>query len=315
MAWSTDSKVWLSCALLILAACGDGSGDDDGTAGEGAESGLPTTTASSSQGETDDGISDTGMTDGGDKLDMPAGDDGTAETGDECMQDVDIVFVMDVSTTMGPFLDKLEAEIDVVDQALQALDLPSAPHYGLVVFVDDTLITNAGAPYTDVAQLRTDFETWNNFTSGNSQVASGGSNTTWPENSIDALYLAGSVFQWRAADTTLRMIIHTTDDTFWNGPTTGNGIAIAHGFEETVDLLQSQQIRVFSYAALIGGSCNCEDVSMGWSTPYMGMTSMPEATGGAWFNIDEVLADQISLSGSIDASVIDTMCTPYPPPD
>jgi hypothetical protein len=90
---------------------------------------------------------------------------------------------------------------------------------------------------------------------------------------------------------------------------------IDHGYAETVDALQAGTIRMFSFAALIGGQLGTDDVSMGWSTPYMGMDSIPEATGGAWWNIDEVLAMQVSLSASIDQAVEDSLCEPYPPID
>lgn len=240
----------------------------------------------------------------------PAGDEGT----NMCQQDIDIVFVMDVSTSMGPFLGKLADEILVVDQAIADLGLPNPPHYGLVVFVDDAAILNTGAPYADVQTLRSDFQQWSAFTSTNSQVSGGGSNSTWPENSLDALFLAGAGFQWRAeGDATLRMIIHTTDDTFWNGPTTADGVSIMHGYDEVVGALQDRQIRVFSFAAQIGGSCECEDVTPGWSSPYMGQTPLPEATDGEVYDIDLVLANQLSLSAAIGEAITVSMCDPYTP--
>ncbi len=306
-----------TCLILAAPGCSDdASGEDDVLGSDAADSGIDSgfTSSSGESGEATSSDSSSGSTTGP-LLDLGDSTTGTAETGEVCNEDVDIVFVMDVSTTMGPFLDKLEQEINAVDTALNALNLPSPPQYGLVVFVDDVLISNAGAPYTDVNQLRMDFEMWNNFTASNQQVQGGGSNSTWPENSLDALYIGASTFQWRPAETTLRLIIHTTDDTFWDGPTTGNGVAIQHGYADTVSRLQLEQIRVFTFAALIGGSCNCEDVSPGWSAPYMGMNAIPESTGGGWWNIDEVLANQISLSASIDQAVDDTMCVPYPPPD
>src|SRR5690606_15797206 len=58
----------------------------------------------------------------------------------ECEHDVDIVFVMDVSTTMAGFINMLADEMLAVDAAIQALDLPSPPNYGLAVFVDDALL-------------------------------------------------------------------------------------------------------------------------------------------------------------------------------
>jgi hypothetical protein len=297
-----------ACVVCVF-GCGGTADDTDGS-----------TAASTSLTAADDGLStDAGDTSGGDggmRLDTAQDPTaGTGETGMACNQDVDIVFVMDVSTTMGTFIDELALEISVVDAALQSLNLPSPPQYGLVVFVDDVLIMNAGAPYTDIDQLRADFEMWSTFTASNQQVQGGGFNSTWPENSLDALYLAGSVFQWRPVESTLRLVIHTTDDTFWEGPGNFNAVDVAHSYDETVDALRANEARVFTFGALIGGQCDCEDVSPGWSTPYMGKTAIPDATGGGWWNIDEVLANVVSLSASIDAAVTGTMCTPYPPAD
>ncbi|MBX7081476.1 MAG: VWA domain-containing protein [Nannocystaceae bacterium] len=240
--------------------------------------------------------------------------EGDVDGTDDCAQDIDIVFVMDVSTSMGPVLSKLGDEILVVDEAIAALGLPNPPHYGLVVFVDDAVILGSGGPYPDVASLQQDFVEWAGFTSSNQQVGGGNLNTTWPENSLDALFLGAAAFQWRpAGDATLRMIIHTTDDTFWDGPTTGNGVAIAHGYDEVVTALQDRSIRTFSFAAQIGGECECEDVTPGWSTPYQGKTPLPEATDGAVFDIDLVFAGQLSLSAAIAGAIDDTMCQPYTP--
>ncbi|MEX1369091.1 MAG: vWA domain-containing protein [Nannocystaceae bacterium] len=274
-------------------------------------------TAGSSPTSTEPGTSTEAESTGdpGDKLDVAPGGDMPSITdgGDGCEQDVDIVFVMDVSTTMGPFLDQLATEIIFVDEALDALQLPSEPHYGLVVFVDDAALLNAGAPYDSVATLQQDFMTWSGFTASNQQVGGGNSNSTWPENSLDALVLAASGFQWRPAETTLRLVIHTTDDTFWDGPTTANGVMIQNGYAQTVSALQQQQIRTFSFADTIGGSCACEDVSAGWFTPYMGMAPIPEATAGEVFDIGQVLVGAVSLADALENAVETTMCEPYPP--
>ena len=296
-------------ALACATACAEPRDEQDPT-------GLPPATTepaatASSEGSTAPIDADTS----GGKLDVqPAGDaPNITEGGTTCDQDVDIVFVMDVSTTMGPFLDQLAAEIIMVDEALDAMQLPSEPHYGLVVFVDDAALLNAGAPYDSVATLQQDFMEWSDFTSSNSQVSGVGFNNTWPENSLDAIYLAAAGFQWRPATSTLRLVIHTTDDTFWDGPTTGNGVQIQRGYEETVMALQDREIRDFSFAAQIGGQCECEDVTPGWSTPYMGMLPIPEATGGLVYDIDLVLTGQVSLADALTEAVETTMCEPYPP--
>jgi hypothetical protein len=303
-------KPWL-LPLTLASACSDARDEHDTVA-------SAATTVTTAAGSSDDGpsssaaVADTGML-----LDIGAATNATeadVDGTDDCVQDIDIVFVMDVSTSMGPFLSKLAEEILVVDQALAELGLPNPPHYGLAVFVDDAALLNMGAPYPDAPALHDEFVTWSAFTSTNSQVSGGGSNSTWPENSLDALYAAAAAFQWRpAGDDTLRLIIHTTDDTFWNGPTMADGVNILHGYDETVDALQQAEIRTFSFTAQIGGSCECEDVTPGWSAPYQGKPALPEATDGGVFDIDLVLAGQLSLSAAINGLVEDTMCEPYTP--
>jgi hypothetical protein len=163
-------------------------------------------------------------------------------------------------------------------------------------------------------QLKTDFQTWAASTSFNQQTSGTGLNSSWPENSIDGLYRAAEEFPWRPETETLRMIIHTTDDSFWSGPTTQDGVQIQHNYGETVVLLQQQKIRVFSFAAKLGGQCECLDVSQGWFSPYVGAPPIPTATGGNAWDIDLVMQNQISLSDALTGAVEETRCKPYPTP-
>jgi hypothetical protein len=48
--------------------------------------------------------------------------------GENCNQDVDVVFVLDVSGSMIPPLTTLVREVGLVDAALQTKNLPSPPH-------------------------------------------------------------------------------------------------------------------------------------------------------------------------------------------
>ncbi len=304
----------------LLTACGAETREDEQNSGQNSGT-LPTTLGGSSTdggGESTDGEA-TSDPSGSTGLILDVGPPPTTTVDPDtagpavCEQDIDVVFVMDVSTTMGAFLGVLADELLVVDQALAALDLPSDAHYGLVVFVDDFALLGTGQPYPDAAALQDDFEEWSAFTSSNSQVSGGGSNGTWPENSLDALHVAATGFAWRPADTTLRIIIHTTDDTFSEAPAVVDGIAVQHDYPETVQALQDREIRVFSFTADIGGSCNCDDVSPGWSAPYDGQTALPEATDGMRFDIDQVLAGTISLSQAINSSIEGVVCDPYEP--
>lgn len=336
----------VALALLPLVACGDSGGDgsDAGTttsvsgASVGATTATTTTTTTgetaspTSTGEpTTSAVSDasspstptttTGSdTTGFESLSDPVdttyasfGDDTTE--GDLCMQKIDVVFSMDVSTSMIGVLQKLENEILTVDDKLKSLSVVPDVSYGLVVFVDDTKIINNGAPYADVQALKADFNYWWNFTQTNSQVNGGGSNGDWPENSIDALFLAAGAFQWRPVEDTLRIVIHCTDDTFGDKGASLSGVQVQHSYDETVAALQAKQVRVFVFADqdATGGPGNNEDVSAGFFTPYQGKTSIPDATAGGAYNINLVNAGQLSLSVAINESVEGTLCEPYIP--
>jgi hypothetical protein len=292
-------------ACLSLAACSSASADAGGGGGGGGA-------AASGSG----GSANSGGTGGGIALGGTGGQGGAAGAGGSggCNQAIDIVFVMDVSTSMGAFLNKLASDIPAVDAAVKQLNLTVAPHYGLVVFVDDVTFVNSAQPYQDVQTLQSDFQTWAQFTSSNSQTQQSTQNTTWPENSMDALYAAASQFAWRPKDTTLRIAIHTTDDTFWNGPTSQDGVSITHGYADTLAELQTEQVRVFSFANKLGGPFETDDVSGGWFGLYGANPAMPDATGGAVNVLDDVLGGSISLADAIPAAVKDSLCKPYPVP-
>jgi len=285
---------------LVLFAC---SGADDTGGGNGAPGG-----AGGSGGLA------LGGTGGGGGIGIDAGGDSGGGASGACNQAVDIVFSMDVSTSMGPFLNKLADEIEAVDAAVKALNLKVEPHYGLVVFVDDTLFANTAQPYLDVKTLKTDFKSWASFTSSNNQPSGGNQNSTWPENSLDSLYRAAKEFAWRPKASTLRLVIHTTDDTFVQGPTTFNGVQIMHSYAETVKQLQDEQVRVFGFASKLGGPSESDDVSQGWFSTVGGSPTIPNATGGGVFQLDDVMSDTVSLSSAIPAAVKDTQCKPYPTP-
>ncbi len=243
------------------------------------------------------------------RLDLGA----TADVPATCGQDVDIVFVMDVTGSMGEFIETLVADLHTVDAAVQALELPTEPRYGLVVFADDFAVLNDGQPYADLASLEAEFATWIAFTQQDGQIGGGGElNESFPENSLDAL-VAATTFAWRPAETTTRVVIHTTDDTFWNGPGVFNGEMVEHGYADTVAALQAESIRVFAFAAEEGGECECEDTSPGWFAPFEGQASIPDGTDGGVFDIVEVLEGALSLGAAIPEAVAGSVCEPYEP--
>ncbi|HEY0138610.1 MAG TPA: hypothetical protein VGB85_31215, partial [Nannocystis sp.] len=210
---------------------------------------------------------------------------------------------------------KLEDEILTVDDKLKTFDVLPDVHYGLVVFVDDAQIIDAGAPYLTVEDLKADFNYYWMFTQSNSQVSGDGFNGDFPENTLDALFIAAGGFQWRPVEDTLRLVIHTTDDTFGEQGAVQSGVTIQHTYDETVLALQDKQIRVFAFADndMTGGPADNEDVSMGFFTPYKGKTPIPEATDGGAFNINLVNKNELSLSAAINESVEQSLCELYIP--
>jgi hypothetical protein len=256
-----------------------------------------------------------------------------------CNQDVDIVFSLDVSGSMTPSLTKLADEVGKVDEALKTKNLPSPPHYGLVIFVDDVLLMQAGAPYTDLESLKTEVRNQADLANANSsrQIDPNGINFSWPENSLDALF-ATTQFQWRPTATTLRIVFHITDASFWDGVAPSSGAdsekqiagledaMSTHHYQEVIEALRAQHIWVNTFAAKTGGPPDgmtappshgtfrgiSVDVGIGFFEPYMSQKSIPDATGGTAWDLDDVYDGKISLGTPIQMSIEARQCVEYP---
>jgi len=224
---------------------------------------------------------------------------------------LDVVFVVDVSTTMGFMLDRIEQQLTRVDAEARAQGLDA--RYGLVVFVDDVQLGNQGQPYADLAALQGDLARWRAFTASNRQIGSEAPNLDWPENTLDAVHAAATGFAWRSADTTLRLVVHATDDDFGEAPAVQSGQAVQHTYAQTVAALRDAQVRMFSFAARVGGQCECLDVRPGLFTRFHGRASLPDATGGAVFDIDEVASGKLSFVAAVTGAIKSGVCGGYPP--
>jgi len=291
--------IWASVSWT--AGCGDADRSSDGD--------------SDADGDTDtDGDSDTD-TDGDSDTDTDGDTDGDTDS-EDCYEAIDIVFVLDVSTSMGGMLSALEADIAEVWTAADELAAEAeASHFGLVVFVDDYSVVNGGETYEDVGTLQADFHEWWTFTSSNQQTQSTASNTDWPENTLDALYAAAAEYNWRDEATTLRVIIHATDDTFLEAPASfSSGLPAQHDYPTTVAALQDQIIRVASFADHFGGPLGNADVAPGFFTDYVNddgvYSSIPASTSGEVFDITQV-GSTISLADAINGFVEEEFCSDY----
>ncbi len=276
--------------------------------------------------DTGDGTVDTGLADTG--LDTPA--DGPAdlpaeahETVDwvddvDCLQDIDIVFVIDVSTSMSWVLGSLRDEIGAVWSYAESIsgDPDFEPHFGLVVFVDDVQVTNDGNPYASAADLQAEFEYWRGFCSTEAQPGgSSCSNADCPENTLDALAAAADAWAWREG--ALHVAILATDDTFKEYPdrlcsSLAPTIPVDNTYTQAVVKLIEKEIRVGTFAAHSSGACPFPaDKEPGFFAPWKGQPSIPQQTGSMVWDLAQVQSGAISLTEAIQGFVLEEWCTEF----
>lgn len=270
-------------------------------------------------------------------------------TSGECTEDVDVVLVLDVSSSMGFVLDDLDQEIDKVVDA--ANKLKAGAHFGLVLFVDNVKLVDTGdlsngKVHTKAATLRAAFTNAKaTYTNPNRNPGDGptGPTTQNPiceEDALDALHVAAKDFPWRP--NTARVAILVTDDTFLEKPDNygdrdGDGktdktsypregnYPAAFTLDETILALKTGGVRVFSFTKLkapgtfdltkcgTGRRHSSDDaVTYGWSKPYAGKQPIPQQTGGKNFDLDAVRDGKLSLATTINEVVLESHCAGPP---
>ena len=271
----------------------------------------------------------------------------TPGPGTEVCEDViDLVFVLDTSSSMGFVLSKLEQQIASVVAASNQLAADS--HFGLVVFQDNFLVDSSGeldggVVHTGTDSLQAAFSHYRQqFTEfdRNPGDGVGGPTTQNPlceENSLDALYAAAKDFPWRENAT--KVVIVVTDDTFLESPDNygdrdGDGDTTSSDYPseghypalrslaETSAALIDAKIRVFSFTRLTEpgffdlGRCGTprrrpwSDIRAGWSAAYDGAKPIPAQTDGRNFDVDMVRDGSLSLVETINEVVVESYCSP-----
>lgn len=305
--------------LALVAACGPAArdGEADGDADADADA-----------ADTSDSDSD--------------GDDSTLDAG-VCTDVVDVVFVLDTSSSMRFILQQLEQQIAGVVQATNAL--AGGAQFGLIAFQDNHALDatgplEGGKVHTTAATLQAAFRTYRTTymdADRNPGDGPGGptlQNPICEENSLDALYAAAADYPWRPNAT--RVVIVATDDTFLEAPDNygdrdGDGqtnqtsfpreghYPALHTLGETTTALRDGRIRVFAFSRIIQpGLDRCGtgrrfpwvDITDGWSTPYRGQPPIPVQTDGANFDLDLVKSGALSLASTINQVVLESYCQP-----
>lgn len=234
-----------------------------------------------------------------------------------CTAPIDVVFVVDVSTSMADDLGRVRSGLRSISEAAQTLTTDTS--FSLVVFVDNAVAEASCAPFATIDAVESAFDRWRTFCASNGQPGGGPQNADCAENSLDALYLAATTCPWRTGAT--RIVIHVTDDTFEEPPAVlsgspfGGGVPIAHDYDEVVAALQEFEVRVGAFAAPgAGEECGAgssDNVGRGFHESYDGRESIPVATGGRAWSIRDVRSGALDMATAINEMVMAEYCTLY----
>jgi hypothetical protein len=276
--------------------CGNGRDDDGDGAPDCADSACaaaPSCASVVDAGPIDAGPFDAPFV----SIDVNLPDSGLVE---ECGP-IDVVFVLDVSTSMEGTFDALRSGIrDVWDTASR---LSPDPRFSLIVFVDDALAVDGCAPFATVDGLSSAFDRWRSFCSSNASPVSMAQNYDFPENSLDALHLAATSCTFREGAT--RVLVHVTDDTFYERPAVFSDVVPAERiYPEVSRALTAFELRVATFY-------DQADHPEGFSAPYEGAPSLVDATGGRAFSFDDVVAGRLDMGDAIQEFLVAEYCTPY----
>jgi hypothetical protein len=317
------SLLLVSAAWLAGCSCGNPSGPRQEIGSEACRNGLDDD--GDGQSDCEDPGCDTATIcalydGGGPRTDAGPGTDiGPVDAREvTCVDPIDLVFVLDVSTSMSGEAMALRTGVASIFTAADALTTDH--HFGLVVFVDDALVVNDCDPFTTPSALAMELMDWQTFCSTNRSPANGAvPNMDCQENSLDAMYAAATQCTWRAGAT--HILIHVTDDTFEERPYVysedifgGGGIAALRTYSETRDALLANEIRVGAFAMLEPEPCGAGtsgNTARGFLEPYGVFDSFPVLTGGRAWNLREVRDGTLDMSTAISEMIEDEHCTVF----
>lgn len=307
---------WAGCTSRDMPArsertadeCSNGDDDDRDGVADCADPACSVHTYCGGTGDAGPGDGDAGTpTDSGPRPDV---------TTPLCTDPIDVVFVLDVSTSMDDDAARMRDGIESIWNAAMALTPDT--RFGLVVFVDDALAEGGCSSFADLATLRARFDHWRAFCASNASPVSGEQNSDCPENSLDALHLAATTCTWRPGAT--HIIVHVTDDTFVERPGVlsepvfgPGGIPVQHTYAEVAAELVTRELRMGVFAAPgagdFCGAGSSPNTGQGFHEPYMGMTSLPMQTGGRAWDIRAVRSGSLDMAVAVTELIEAEHCT------
>ncbi len=210
---------------------------------------------------------------------------------------LDLVFVLDVSTTMNELAALRAAVIRVFDVARAS---GHDVRFGLTTFENDVRVHGAGRflePEAFLAEL--DSQLLEGSWLPNPELPRQLLNFDFQENILDALALSASEFEFRPDARHFFLLM--TDDTFLEPPDRfSDGTPVLHSFAEVSQALVDREVRLFSVHAPQSGR--------GLSSRYEGAPSLVAATEGAWFEIADVDRGVLALDSLLEDLVAGDLC-------
>ena len=238
-----------------------------------------------------------------------------------CTSPLDIVFVLDVSTSM-------ENELQAVERGLEdiwcsAVGATESPQFSLVVFVDEVLLVDGCKPFEDLESFRGMLASapWKSQNGVSIQPRTGAlGNAECAENTLGALQNAVVACPWREGSQ--RLIVHITDDSFYDssrpqqpfGQRTTSRSDIPQ-YDETVNALRGKGIKVGSFAVrgpseCSGGRFEEGDAGAGIHLPWVdGSRPIPAATGGQAWDLSAARDGNLDMTQVISTFIRETPCS------
>jgi hypothetical protein len=195
---------------------------------------------------------------------------------------LDLVFVLDVSTTMDEIA-MLRGAIETLFDTIEAGSLDV--RVGLTTFENDVIVHRRGA-FLDRGDFFRELDTQlvNGSWIPDSSLPRQLLNFELEENLLDALYRSATEFDFRPQ--ARRTLFLMTDDTFLEPPAVfSDGNPVLHSYSEVASALTERGISLFSVHPGTKGR--------GLSSEYQGQLSLIEQTGGDWLELRNVRAKSL----------------------
>lgn len=205
----------------------------------------------------------------------------------------DIVFVIDDTGSMQPYIDSLRMKVSSFVQTLASSNIQA--NLCVVTFGDD--VHSICSSFVEDDPNTATNENLNKFLDTLSRISTGGGGDV-PENQLGALMAAAQNTPWHAD--AQRIAILMTDAAFHYAPGNIGDAYSAPTYQNALNSIVSNLMMTFAVAPDLEG----------YSKAFSGMDAFPTASSGGWYNLDDILSGRSDM-GTILNSIINQISVMY----